>query len=204
MKQPESDPLFLERLERRIREMSDAGVTEILKKRDQFQPPAVDFAVREALRRGLIRSEEELDEPGFRQESVRFTLFPFPDKTETRTKLFRSLCRSLMIAGAIPVFYGMLKLTHHNYAEGTALTSLGIIWTGMSWLLMERSERRLIFPLSFLVLISVPYVIRIMTWHTSLKWTDYFIPFVLYVLITYSLLFIHSILKKQPSEERRE
>ncbi len=204
MKKLESDPVFLESLERRIREMPDAGVADVLKKRDQYQPSAVDFAVREAIRRGLIRSVEELNEPGFRQESARFTLFPVPEKSETRSKLFRSLCRSLMIAGVIPAFYGVLKMTSQKFMEGTALISIGVIWIGISWFLMERSERRLLFPLSLLVMISVPYVIRIMAWRISLKWTDFFILSVMYVLIVYSMLYIHSILKKQPAGDRRE
>lgn len=184
--------------------MPDAGVTEVLKMRDQYQRSAVDFAIREALRRGLIRSEEDLGDPEFRQEPAHFTLFPIPGKTETRTKLFRSLCRSLMITGAIPAFYGILKLTEHNYTEGTALISLGIIWIGTSWFLMERSEKKLIFPLPFLILISIPYVIRIMSWHASLKWIDYFIPLVVYGLIIYSLSYVHAILKKQPAGDGRE
>lgn len=204
MKHLESDPLFLEHLERRFREMPDAGVIEVLKKRDQYQRSAVDFAVREALKRGLICSEEELYEPRFSHESARFTFFPFPDKKETRTKLFRSLCRSLMIAGVIPAFYGVMKLTNHKFPEGTALISIGVIWIGMSWFLMERSERRLIFPMFFLLLISVPYLVRMMAWHTSLKWTDFLIPSVLYALMIYSLLYVHAILKKQQAGERRE
>jgi hypothetical protein len=204
MKQLESDPEFLERLERRFREMPDADVTEVLKKRDQYQRSAIDFAVREALRRGLIHSEEEMDEPRFSQESARFTLFPLPEKTETRTKIFRSLCRSLMIAGVIPAFYGVMKLSSQRFTEGTALISIGVIWIGMSWFLMERSEKWLIFPLFFLLLISVPYVVRIMTWHISLKWTDFFIPSVLFVLIVYSLFYVYAILKNQPARERRE
>jgi hypothetical protein len=184
--------------------MPDAELTEVLKKRSQYQEIAADCAIREALKRGLILSEAELNHPGFRQVPARFTFFPSPYRAETRQRLLRSLCRSLMIAGVIPAFYGILKMTNLKYAEGTALVSIGIVWIGMSWFLMERNDRRWVFPMFFLILVSIPYVARMMVWYASLKWTDFFIPSVLYVLIIYSLLYVHALLKKQQAGVRRE
>ena len=49
----------------KIRALSREDLVKVLKKRKQYQPEAAEEAVREALRRGIIRREEELASPEY-------------------------------------------------------------------------------------------------------------------------------------------
>lgn len=204
MKIKEDDQARRQHLETVIHEMADAGLKNILKKRDQYQEYASRLAVNEAIARGIIRSDEDLNLPEYRIIVPKYTLFPVPESEEIRSRLIRSLSRSLMIAGAIPAFYGILKFTWEKYAEGAGLVSLGIIWIAMAWFIMEKYEKRLVWPMILLALVSLVYIIRIMLLFNSLKWTDYVIPAVLYLFLFYTLFYIRVILNKQQSDTKNK
>ncbi len=188
----------------KIRALSREELVKVLKKRKQYQPEAAEEAVREALRRGIIRGEEELASPEYDEPFRKLTLFPCPGNEEGRIRQLRSLLRGLMIPGLIPIIYGVTKFLIPKYAEGAGLISLGVIWIAMTWFVMERKEKRLILPLFLLALLSMVYAGRLLSFFKYLKVIDVLVPLVLYALIFYFLFYVLSLLRKLPSGDKMD
>ncbi len=186
----------------KIRALSHGELVKALKMRKHYQPEAAEEAVREALRRGIIRSEEDLASPEFEEPVRKFSLFPCPEDAYGKSRLFRSLLRGLMGAGLIPLIYGIIKFLIPKYAEGAALISLGVIWIAMAWFIMERREKRLVLPMFILTLMSMAYVVRILFFFQFLKWIDVLVPAVLFALIIYFLFYVHSLLRRPGGMEQ--
>jgi hypothetical protein len=166
-----------------------------LKNRKGYEPEAEKIIVRESLRRGLIGSEEDLAMPEFNASVRRFSLFPYPDTEATRIRIIRSLMRSLMIPGVIPVYFGILKFGIPKVAEGAALVSAGVIWIGLALLGMLKNERRALWPMFFLLVLSALYSGRLLLAYANLDWVTVFIPIVLYLFAIYALIYSYVLMK---------
>ena len=111
-----------------IPQYSDEEVLKILKKRKLYQVEAANLAVKEAIKRGLINSEQDLFDEEFKEEKISMKLFPTIEKEENKNKIRKSISRVLLIVGALPVTWGVIKITDTILFEGLLLISLGIIW----------------------------------------------------------------------------
>ena len=80
-----------------IPEYSDEQLIAILKLRDHYQPEAAKLAVNEALKRGIINSEQDLLAEEYRCEPIKFSLFPEIKKKINRVKIRKSIARSLVL-----------------------------------------------------------------------------------------------------------
>ncbi len=111
-----------------IPEYSDAEILNILKKRNHYQPEAARLVISEALKRGLINSEDDLLEKEFRTKPLKKTLFPQIEDKQQKKKISRSITRGLLITGVIPVIFGILKLNEGAQVEGSFVTIGGVLW----------------------------------------------------------------------------
>ncbi len=195
----DEDRDYMELLGKRFREMNDTELKEVLRKRNHYRQVAVNLAIKEAIRRGIIRSENDLEAPSFSDPGRKFSWFPSPDNPESRNRLLRSLVRSLMITGIIPVIMGIMKISLEKYAEGSGLVGLGMIWWTLGWFLIKRREKKMVWLMLSMAFLSLLYVLRLLNIYESLAWTDYMVFLAVYGVIFYSLFYISSILKK--SEE---
>ena len=91
-----------ENLEKRIRSLDDHGLIEVLKLRDSYQPEAVEFAIREAMDRGIITSGEDLELPRFRPDAYKKSLFPYLNEEKQFRRVFHSLVRLLYMVSVLP------------------------------------------------------------------------------------------------------
>jgi hypothetical protein len=181
--------------------MTTPELVDALKKRKLYQPEAAALLVRMAILRGIIRTEEDLDSPEFTDSGSGFTLFPCSENEVSRDKLFRSLIRSLMVAGVIPIAFGIFKFTLQKYVEGAGMISLGIIWMAAAWFIMEKREMKLLYPMLALVLLSLMYVIRILMLFDTLRWSDIMVTSVLYLALFYLIFYTRSILNRVKSSK---
>ncbi|HNQ37409.1 MAG TPA: hypothetical protein PKJ58_05565 [Prolixibacteraceae bacterium] len=186
-------------MEERIRSLTRSELMMVLRRRKDYRPEAVQVAIAEALRRGLIAGEEDLDRPEFGEPVNMFTFFPAPDQQEGRVRLLRSLLRGVMIAGLIPLVYGVMKFTLQKYAEGGGLVSMGIMWIALAWWIQDRQDKRALLPLSLLLLFALVYAVRILLLFSNPGWTDFLFPLVLFGLLSYFLLYVRSLLTRMAS-----
>lgn len=104
-----------------------------------------------------------------------------------------------MIAGLIPLVYGVMKFTLQKYAEGGGLVSMGIVWIALAWWIQDRQDKRALLPLSLLLLFALVYAVRILLLFSNPGWTDFLFPLVLFGLLSYFLLYVRSLLTRMAS-----
>ena len=187
---------FWDRLALRMKEYSDEEIYSILQKHKLYEPPARKLAIEEAIRRGLIRSEQDLFSENFSTHSSGFTIFPSPDKPETVLKIVRSISRTILVAGVIPVIFGVLKFQVLKYVEGSSLVLVGLIWMTSAWMIFTRQDRKFLSPLLVIFLLSALYVARILFLLKGLQAMDYVIPSILFVVVFYILFYLRALLRK--------
>jgi hypothetical protein len=171
-------------------EMEDQQLIVVLKKRNLYQEEAAQVAIREALRRNLIESEEDLYAPEFRHEPLRPRLFPKIEKQVNRNKIRKSVARGLFLAGLLPSIWGMVRINAGFSGEGSLLFGFGLVWMGCSaWLIRQYSGVAIKF-LFALTVISMVYIGMWFAMAKSIHFMDVFIVVVLYSLTVYGLFFI--------------
>lgn len=139
----------------RYSDFTDDRIFEIVKNRRNYQEQAAKAAVKIAVERGLIHSEQDLLAPEYQNRKTSgFTLFPEITNDFQRQKLVGSIFRFIYILSFLPLIYGFLK-----YGEGKlSLTYLGagigLVWFLLS-LLLKKTQKQLVFIPLLLVLFSV-------------------------------------------------
>lgn len=178
---------------------NDEELINVLKKRSDYRKEAVALALSEALKRGIIGSEEELLEERFQDEKAGFTWFPMPQIHETRQKIRSSIIRSLVIAGLISFFYGILLLYRKEGSHAELIASFGFVWTVIT-LLLNRKHRFLyiVLLLAADALAGIALIVRLVQ-ERGLP-IDFFIVVVFVLMVIYGVIFLHQIDKHSQSK----
>ena len=170
--------------------MDDQALYNVLKHRNDYIPEAVKVAIHEAVKRGIIPSEHELPSAESDKNSSGSLLFPEIGNTVIRNRIRKSISRSLTIAGIIPAIWGIVRLNEGFETEGLIILAFGIIWIGSSVRLMQQFSKKNVTLLFGLSAISFLYITRLMIGLSSSGFLDWFIILMIYLLISYALLFI--------------
>ena len=173
-----------------IPDYSDEKILVILKKRKQYQPEAADLAIQEAIKRGLIHSEQDLFSEEFQEKQSRFSLFPIINDDKNKDKIRKSIARVLLIIGAIPAVWGILEINKNVLPEGILLVLLGVVWIYASAQLMRVVQAKMVNLLFIMLVASMAYIVKLLLGMRGLVIMDFVIPVVLFSFITYGLLFI--------------
>ncbi|NOR74024.1 MAG: hypothetical protein GQ525_02580 [Draconibacterium sp.] len=169
---------------------SDEEILVILKKRKQYQPEAAELAINEAIKRGLINSEQDLFSEEFQENKSESFLFPEIIDNKNKNKIRKSISRILLIIGALPVIWGALEIGKSNLIEGVLLILLGSIWIYASAQLMRSLQTKMVNILFIMLFASGVYILKLLLELKGLAIMDYFIPTILISLIIYGLLFV--------------
>ena len=146
---------LIEKFYQRYLVSSDAQILEILKNKKDYQEAAIHAAVKVAIERELIHTEQDLMGPEFQQSRAKgFSLFPEISNAYHKRQLTGSIFRFLYVMSLVPVVYGFLK-----YAEGqtnhTILgVGIGLVWFILAFML-QKTKRKVILIPQFLILVIV-------------------------------------------------
>ena len=114
--------------EYRLREVSDNEIITILKHREHFQKQAVKAAIKEALKRGIIQSVDDLNSKAFQPEPLPpRSLFPIGLNELQNVGIFKSLCRIFYGFGLLPILYGVFQFRKESFLGSIAAILTGII-----------------------------------------------------------------------------
>lgn len=186
----ENEPNF----EDRISKYTDEELLDVLKKRSYYTNAAVNYAVGEAIKRGLIYSEQDLFAPKFKEEKMQFTWFPVPNNREARKKIKRSIIRNLIIAGLIPVIYGLSQLYRGEGEFAESAVIFGLLWVLLTYLLTRQKMKPILVVLSAADLLGGAYMIQYLIGSSS-PVIEFFIVIVLMLMVLYGLIFYYRIAK---------
>nr|WP_319999737.1 hypothetical protein [uncultured Draconibacterium sp.] len=169
---------------------SDEQLKEVLKMRDHYQPEAAKLAIQEALRRGIINSEQDLFSEEYRCEEIQFSLFPKIKRDRNRIKIRKSIARSMVISSALPVVYGLVEMRTGNKWEGAAILLFGLLWLFCSAQLIKMFHVFFVRCLMAGTVLGVLYIFyRLISLQTTV-FMDFFLVLVFTGLIFYGLIFL--------------
>ncbi|MFY9150986.1 MAG: hypothetical protein WAO52_03155 [Prolixibacteraceae bacterium] len=180
--------------------ISDAQILEILRNHKDYQEAAVNAAVKIAVERGLIHSDQDLLAPEFQNSPVKgFTLFPEITNAYHQKQLTGSIFRFLYLMSLIPVIYGFLK-----YAEGQIDQTILGVGIGLSWFvlsfLLQKKRRKIILVPQFILLASILIFVGITAFdYETLKILDLVILFIGILLPVYLLLYLNKLFGREKS-----
>jgi len=183
----------------RYTDFSDQQIKEVLKNHKNYQEPAVTAAVKIAIERELIHSEQDLLAPEYQSTaSEGWTLFPEILIYQPYKKLVASIFRVLFLSSLIPIIFGVLK-----YAEGqlnmTYLgVGLGLIWLIINYIVFKTQNLIvLFFQIIILLIVSIGLGYKIFS-QQFFKVTDVVVLVIGSMLLLYFLLYLKKLIQTKP------
>jgi hypothetical protein len=177
-------------------EYSDNEILEVLRKHKDFQDRAVTVAVKIAIDRKLIHSEQDLMSPEFQYSKLeKFTIFPEITNVYHQERLISSIFRYLYVLSLLPIIYGVLK-----YAEGSSDHTILGLFTGVTWftfcVMLNRTRKQIFFFFLFvlLLLVSVSVGNQILT-ADHLLTLDFVMLLIVLFLSAYMLLYLRKLIQ---------
>lgn len=171
--------------------MSDDSLVTVLKQRKYYTSEAADIAVKEALKRKIIASEADLLSDKFRGKELRFSWFPLSQNSATRLRMRRSIVRSLVICGLIPLVFGFLELNAGRLWKGQLMLTFGLLWIVLSAQLSKK-HRALIWGLLLGgMALAFAFVLVQFVSLRSVPAMDVLVALVLFSFISYGLLYLY-------------
>lgn len=169
---------------------SDEQLTEVLKLRDHYQPEAAQLAIDEALKRGIIHSEQDLFSEEFRNEDINFSLFPTIRKNQNRIKIRRSIARNMVICSVLPVVFGLIEMKTRNSWEGATILLFGLLWLYCSAQLVKVFSAIYVRCLKVGTVLAVLYIVYRLVAANKYVYMDFFLVFAIAGLLFYGLEFL--------------
>ena len=172
---------------------SDEELRKVLIKRNLYQKEAADFAISEAIKRGLIYSEQDLISKEFHPEQEKFTIFPSIENEKVRAKFRRSITRALIILGGLPLVWGGIMIFKTQSIEGILLFIAGAAWSMISFQLKQKTNVQLIGALYLLLSLAVVYFVKIFVAVNYLKVLDVIFAATVIAFIAYGIGFLNKL-----------
>jgi len=193
MTEKSSEENQIPEFKRIIANYTDEELRKVLKKRKLYQNDAAEFAIEEAIKRGLIFSEQDLFAREFQHEPEKFTLFPAIENEKARKKFMKSIARSLIILGALPMILGGIKIFETQSLEGILIFIFGALWSFISFQLMRSVKLNHIILMYFLLVIAIGYVVKIFVSAGYVKIADILIAAVAVGFVAYGIGFLNKL-----------
>ncbi|SHE94856.1 hypothetical protein SAMN05444274_10360 [Mariniphaga anaerophila] len=170
-------------------ELSDGQLIDVLKKRNHYQEVAANQAISEAIKRGIIHSEEDLLAPEYRETKLKRQLFPVIENEKVRNKIRKSIARGFFLAGSIPGVLGAVRLGRGNLEEGIPLVAFAVVWMAVSVWMFRGFSRVAHAILTGMSVLAFVFAIKMLLVLPGYSLMDKFVVVVLFVLIAYGLMY---------------
>ena len=172
---------------------SDEELIKVLKKRKQYQPEAAKQAIAEAIKRGIINSEQDLFSEKFAEIPVKTRLFPEIENPVVRKKVRSSISRSLLLVGVIPLVWSLARWNINTLPLSLMVLSFSLVWMSISVGLLVSKNVRFAYGLLFLLVPGLIFLVRMMLQNRFLLAYEIVVPVLLTVLILYGVGYLHKL-----------
>jgi len=191
---PEKESLY-----ERYSNYTDEQIFVILRNHKNYQSEAVDCAVKIAVERGIINSEQDLFASEYQQSKpIKMSFFPVGTDHYHQQRLFASILRFLYVISLLPIIYGFLKFGEGQLIHTIIGTSVGLAWFALCFLL-KKTQKDIVILLLLLFFISVSAVIGYKIFSAGfVKTLDLVIYFIGTILPVYMLLLLKKLIKQFP------
>jgi len=171
---------------------TDNELRKVLKKRKLYTKEAADFAIQEAIKRGLIYSDQDLFAKEYKDEPEKFSIFPTIENEKARAKFKKSISRSLLILGVLPMVWGGFKIYETQSWEGILIFVFGVAWSLISLQLMRSAKLnpKLIYFMFLFAILAFGYVVTIFISSHYLNTIDLLISAIAVGFVFYAIGFL--------------
>ncbi|MGE5393689.1 MAG: hypothetical protein ACM3P1_03040 [Candidatus Saccharibacteria bacterium] len=196
-----NDPEMPNKFYERYTNYSDHQIKEILKNHKDYQESAVTAAIRIAIEREIIHSEQDLMASEYQSTiSRKMTAFPQISNAYHYNKIIKSIFRVLFLVSLIPLIFGILKYVDGQLPMAFWGFGIGLFWLALTFALLKTHKMIIIFiQILFLIPLAVflgNRIIHQLIFHV----TDLLVLIVLTVLIIYFLLYLRKLFLTKPEE----
>lgn len=178
---------------------TDTQILEIIRNQKGYQERARNAAVKIAIERQLIHSEQDLLSLEFQKDkNISLTLFPQMTSLYHHQRLLGSILRFLYVLSFLPVVYGFLKYAE-GYIDQTIIgVSVGVVWF-LLILLLKKTEKPVVLLPLFGILISVGALVtfRIAANH-PVRILDFVVLIIGMLLTVYFLILSMKLMQNKP------
>ncbi len=179
----------------KYRQLSDGELRELLKNRKNYQPKAASAAIQEAIRRGILQSEQDLfAEEYCSQENHSRFLFPHIEKPEQKAKTLNSLYRIFYVAGIIPLVFAGMNY-RNNQAIAIASVVVGLSWMYLTFRLSKTKKRLFLSLMQIMFYVVIGFATHSVFSQINSTIMDFAVLIIASLVSIYCLLFARSILK---------
>jgi hypothetical protein len=172
---------------------TDDELVNVLRNRKHYQPEAAKQAVLEAISRGIINGEQDLNSERFTEIPRKTRLFPEIENPVVRNKARISISRSLLLVGVIPLVWCLARWNINTLPLSFAVLSYSLVWIGISTGLLITKNVRFAFGLFFLLVPGLIFLVRMMMQNRFLLAYEIVVPVALTFLILYGIGYLHKL-----------
>ena len=183
----------------RYSKLSDEQLLDILKNQKDYQENARNAAVKIAIERQLINSENDLFSSEFQYTNEsKTTAFPTVENEVQAKRLNGSIFRVLFIISVIPLIYASLKFAGGMVNQAILGGIAGIMWISGIFLLKKTRNALYLIPLFGLLVLVASYTALQIIELKPVKIADVFVLILGTLLVAYFLFYAKLLIKKQP------
>jgi hypothetical protein len=180
--------------EYRLKEVSDEEIVSILRYREHYQPQAVKAAIREALKRGIISSLDELENEEFKSQPIPSKrLFPVSPVENQNISIFKSLCRLCYGFGIIPIIYGIFQIIKNHITMGIIALVVGLLVVFLTSKLEKEKKISLSQLLLFLNIPAIGFAVFRLSSIGNPSIMDFVVTVVVILILLYTTFYIHKL-----------
>ena len=180
---------------------SDQQIKDILKNHKDYQEPAVAAAVKIAIERELIHTEQDLLGPEYQSQiSEKWSAFPEIPNALLYKRMMATIFRVLFLASVIPIIYGIIK-----YAEGQQIMTYLGVGVGLAWLIITfilfKTKKLIVLFLQLIMIILVFFILGY--WLLSQRYfqkTDMLVLVIGTIVLLYLLFYLKKLIQTKPEE----
>lgn len=181
----------------RYSDLSDEKLLEILRNQTDYQKNARNAAMKIAIDRGLIHSEDDLLAKEFQQSNYSGNkVFPNSNNEIQAKRISSSVFRILFIIAVIPFIFTFLKFSegHLNQAIGAGI--IGTFWLSFVFLFKKSGHQIYLYALFVLLLVVASFSMFQIMAQKPVKIADLFILILGTILVAYFLMFANQLSNK--------
>jgi len=180
---------------------SDQQIKEILKNHKNYQEAAVTAAVKIAIERKLIHTEQDLMGPEYQTvTSESWYLFPPIPIVHHYKRLVASIFRVLFITSFIPIIFGVLKYAEGELKMAYLGVGLGLTWMILTFILLKTKKLIVLFLQIIMVILVFIILGKRLLSQEVYQLTDIFVLVAGTMLLLYFLFYLKKLIMTKPGE----
>jgi len=180
--------------EYRLKEVSDDEIISILRYRKLYQNNAVNSAIKEALKRGILSSLDDLDNDEFKpQELPPKSFFPLGNNLNQNLAILKSLIRLFYGFGIVPLLYGFYLISEKKVGFAILSLATGAIILFLAFRLDKTQKSVFSLLLLGLNLLAVGFSVYMLQSTGIPTVMDVAAAVIIFLVIMYATIYTHKI-----------